>query len=85
MRDRYCRHLLSLAPLAPILLITLEHDPQEKDGPPFPVTAEEVRMRFEKTHTLALLESRDALEDHPSFKQRGVSALIENVFLLTPK
>jgi thiopurine S-methyltransferase len=85
MRDRYCRHLLSLAPSVPILLITLDHDPDEKEGPPFPVTPLEVHQRFDTTHTVEILESRDVLEKNPAFKSWGVRALTENVFLLTPK
>lgn len=84
MRDRYCRHLLHLAPSAPILLITLDHDPSEKEGPPFPVTPREVEQRFGATHTVEILESRDVLEANPAFKNRGVRALTEHVFLLTP-
>jgi thiopurine S-methyltransferase len=84
MRDRYCHHLLSLAPDAPILLITLDHDPDEKEGPPFPVTPSEVKQRFGASHTIEVLESRDVLEENPPFKNRGVSALTEHVFLLTP-
>ncbi|MEY4684870.1 MAG: hypothetical protein RLZ25_1329 [Pseudomonadota bacterium] len=85
LRDRYCQHLLSLAKGAPIFLITLAYDPEEKEGPPFPVTAQEVETRFSETHHIEILESREVLEENPSFKQRGVSALTEQVFLLTPK
>jgi len=84
MRDRYCNHLLSLAPHAPILLITLDHDPKEKEGPPFPVPPQEVDIRFGKSHTIEILESREVLDENPSFRDRGVSALSEHVFLLTP-
>lgn len=82
MREHYCRHLLTLAQGAPILLITLDHDPLEKEGPPFPVTPDEVKARFSATHNLQILESRDVLNENPSFKNRGVTALVEWVFLL---
>jgi len=85
MRDLYCRHLLNLAPKAPILLVTLDHAPHEKEGPPFPVTLDEVEQRFGSTHTIMVVESRDVLDENPAFKNRGVSALKEHVFLLTPK
>ncbi len=85
LRDRYCDHLRALAPHANMLLVTLTHDPREKEGPPFPVTPEEVETRFRETHTIEVLESRDALMDNPSFARQGVTALVEHVFLLRPK
>lgn len=85
MRDRYCAHLSNLAPEASLLLVTLDYDPREKAGPPFPVSPQEVERRFQTTHILQLLETRDALAENPSFRNQGVSALREHVFLLTPK
>lgn len=43
MRTRYARHLLTLTDKAPQLLITLEYDQQEMDGPPFSVGEPQVK------------------------------------------
>ena len=84
LRDRYCQHLVFLARGASILLVTLDYDPTEKEGPPFPVTPQEIETRFAESHSVRLLESRDVLDENLPFKQRGVSTLTEHVFLLTP-
>ena len=57
------------------LLVTLEYPPHEKQGPPFPVDEDEVRVRFGSEWEVALLERRDILAGEPSFQAEGVTAL----------
>jgi len=78
MRPAYVRHLRSLlAPGAAGLLITLEYDPSEMNGPPFSVTADEVRSLFEGAKTVVEIERVDGLILEPSFRQRGLTSLWE--------
>jgi thiopurine S-methyltransferase len=46
MRERYVLHLRALTGNAPQLLVTLEYDQQLVEGPPFSVSADEVRHRY---------------------------------------
>ena len=81
MRIRYMQQLRDcLAPSGIGLLVTLEYDQKQKDGPPFSVLMEEVSgfcgFRSE------LLERRDVLDESPKFKHRGVTSLHETVYRL---
>ena len=57
------------------LLVTLEYPQDQKAGPPFSVSADEVHTRFERDWRLDLLERRDILANQPGFVAEGVSAL----------
>lgn len=83
LRKNYVRHLMRILPPAvPILLITLEYPAHEMAGPPFPVTAGEVKMLYPAGTTIKLLHQHNVLEQNPKFRARGLSQLQENVFLL---
>ncbi len=58
MRQRYARHMRVLAGNAPQLLVTLEYDQQQVEGPPFSVPAAEVHGLF-SPRTPVLLSSRE--------------------------
>jgi thiopurine S-methyltransferase len=64
------------------LLITLEYPQHEKAGPPFSVTEAEVRERYGRDWTVALLERRDILAGQQSFIDAGVTALETCVYRL---
>jgi thiopurine S-methyltransferase len=57
------------------LLVTLEYPQDEKAGPPFSVSEDEVRARYARDWTLDLLERRDILAAQPGFTAEGVSNL----------
>ena len=68
IRARYARHLATLAPGAPMLLVTLEYDAGSTKGPPFSVPLEEVRRLYgEEVRTLG---ERDLMEE-PRWKAAG--------------
>jgi thiopurine S-methyltransferase len=76
LRDRYVREVYARLPAGCRgLLVTLEYPPHEKQGPPFPVSDEEVRTRFAQDWSLQLFERRDILATQPGFAAEGVSAL----------
>lgn len=82
MRARYARHLLTLTNKAPQLLITLEYDQQEMDGPPFSVAEQQVKTLYGADYAIASLSRKMILDHEPVFRQRGLTALYENAFLL---
>lgn len=82
MRERYARHLASILPRGTrILLLTYDYSQAEMQGPPFAVSVQEVEELYGKYAEIRLLAQEDALS--PRFKQRGVSKIEENIFLLT--
>jgi thiopurine S-methyltransferase len=86
MRERYIDHLRSLVPApATTLLIAFDYAQDQMPGPPFAVREDDLSRFFGETHTIEALSSQDALIDNPHFRDRGVTAMIETAFALTPK
>lgn len=86
MRRRYARHMVELLQgAAPILLVTMEYPEGEMEGPPHSVEAGEVEELYNGDYDVQLLETADALEEHTHLRDRGLTSLIERVYLLTPK
>lgn len=82
MRKRYVAHLQAILPAsAKGLLITLDYDQAQIDGPPFAVTDEEVQTLFVAWQPLELA-AHDVLDDSPKFQQAGASHLLERVYRL---
>ena len=84
MRLDYVRHLDAILP-DPIrlLLVTMEYPQTEMEGPPFSVHEDEVQSLFEGRFNTQLLFQLDILAENPRFQQKGLSALQENVYLLS--
>ena len=84
MRERYAQHLVNiLKPGTQILLITFDYPQSEMQGPPFAVSVKEVEALYSKYADIRLLAQEDVLMQNLRFKQRGVSRMEEQVFLLT--
>ncbi|RMH15301.1 MAG: thiopurine S-methyltransferase [Gammaproteobacteria bacterium] len=84
-RPRYVEHLLSILPAgSPILLVTMEYDQNEMNGPPFSVSQEEVAHLFADHYSVRLLEENDILEENPVFIERGLSHLTERCSWIKP-
>lgn len=84
LRNAYVRHLDAILPSTiNHLLITLDYPQAQMQGPPFSVGATEVWRLFATRSTIELLTSRDALPDSPHLKEKGLTQLRENAFLLT--
>jgi len=64
------------------LLITIEYPQNEMNGPPFSVPVYAVERLLSKQHRIERLESKDIIDASPRFKNKGVSAMFEHVFLL---
>lgn len=85
MRPGYVAQILTLARAAPQLLITFEYDPAEKDGPPFPVLADEVSRHYAASHSVVELSRKDVLQDSLNFREAGVTRFVEVAWRLSPK
>lgn len=84
MRERYVRHTAKLLPAgARGLLITLDYEPPIASGPPFSVSEAEVRMRHARDFTVASIERNEILSQEPRFRERGITAMHEQVHALT--
>jgi thiopurine S-methyltransferase len=84
MRERYAQHLSALLkPGIEVLLIALEYEQAQMSGPPFSVSEAEVQQLYNAHFHVELLHTVDALEDSPSFRQRGLTRLDEKVYRLT--
>lgn len=77
----YAAQLMALAPeAAPVLLITLEYDTSEMNGPPFSTPSAQVERLFGGRYALEVLESADALADFAGLRERGLTGLTETVW-----
>lgn len=84
LREQYARHLAGLTNNAPQLLITLSYNQSEMPGPPFSVDADNVRTLYGQRYQLQSLSSKAILDHEPGFRERGLTALTESCWLLTP-
>jgi thiopurine S-methyltransferase len=83
MQEPYAAKLAALTPSGvPVLLVTLDYDPSQMDGPPFPISPDRVHELFGRDFRVSLLESRDGLEASQNLKKRGLSALAESAWKL---
>ncbi|HEY6096149.1 MAG TPA: thiopurine S-methyltransferase [Gallionellaceae bacterium] len=84
MRARYVKHLASILPSGcQILLITFDYPQEQMSGPPFAVTPDEVTALYRDYADVRVLTQSDVLDENPRFKQRGMTRLVESVFLIT--
>ncbi len=67
------------------LLVTLNFDPSEMNGPPFSVTDEEVMDLYAESYKIDKLIEKDVIEIETGLKNRGLTALTEAVFKLVKK
>ncbi len=83
LRKRYVHHLLKLlAGHVRILLVTVDYSAHQMQGPPFAVDDAEVRALYGAHFDIRSLVSRNALDDSPRFRERGLTRLEERVYLL---
>ena len=83
LRARYVQRLRELTgPGTRTLLITLEYDQSQMNGPPFSVPEAAVLAAFGGTHDLSLRSREDILHEEPRFAARGVTALDSCVWTL---
>lgn len=85
MRPSYAEHFLKIVPTSnSVLLITVEYDQTVAKGPPFSVSEQEVSSYYANTYDIQLITTVDALDEFSGFRNKGITALDEHVFLLKP-
>jgi len=83
MRIRYATRLTALVPAAAsMLLVSLEYDQAQMNGPPFSVEEAEVHRLFAAHWSIERLHEEDVLASESKFRERGLSRLTEKIFLL---
>ena len=78
LRVRYTKHLKDITRKAPQLIICFEYDEKLHEGPPFSITAEEIRAHYAQDYSLRLLESEQIPDG-----LKGKYPSLESVWLLT--
>jgi thiopurine S-methyltransferase len=85
-RQRYVDWMLSIiGENSNILLITLDYDQSEMNGPPFAVSQAEVASYYEKTFQIDIVTKTDIVDESPRWRVKGLSSLIETVYQLSRK
>lgn len=83
MRERYVAHLTQVLPVGcQGLLVTLDYDQAQMEGPPFAVEDDEVQRLFAADWQLQCLASADVLGENWRFLKRGLERLHERVYRL---
>ncbi|WP_095155724.1 thiopurine S-methyltransferase [Pseudomonas sp. Irchel 3E13] len=83
MRERYAAHLNAILPTGcGAVLVTMDYDQSQLDGPPFAVTDDEVRRLFTPRWQILAEDEQDILGQSWKFLQAGVSRLLERVYVL---
>jgi thiopurine S-methyltransferase len=83
MRPDYAKHLTGLISRdTRSLLVTLDYPQEEMPGPPFAVTSDEVRRLFGSQYQIERLHTEDCLAREPRFREKGLSRLDEQVYLM---
>ncbi|MDQ3203958.1 MAG: thiopurine S-methyltransferase [Pseudomonadota bacterium] len=84
MRQQYAAHLNRIMPRESLgLMITLDYDQSQMDGPPFAVLDDEVQGLFAGFWTLKILEDQDVLSESSRFVDNGVTRLEERVYRIS--
>ena len=82
-RDRYSAHMRSIVPVdAGMLLITLEYEQAQMNGPPFAVLKPEVEQLYAAHYAIEVLEQNDVIDERPRWRDQGLTHLIESVYRL---
>ncbi len=83
MRQRYVAHLSRLLTSGSrILLVTTDFPQEQKSPPPFAVTDEEVHALYERNFEVTLLHTEDLDHTGDPLTRRGVTSLVERVYLM---
>jgi len=85
MRSQYTQKIMTLCPKANQCLITLDYQQALMSGPPFALSDEEVRHHYQAAYDINELKSADIIEYEPRFEKKGLPALFQRLYRLTPK
>src|SRR5690606_5247991 len=79
MRQRYAAHLSAILPAGcQQLLVTLDYEQTQMDGPPFAVSDAEVMTLYAAEWQVERLEAKEVLATNPRMRERGLQRLEEH-------
>jgi len=83
MRSAYVDKIGELVlPGTRILLVTMEYPQDQMQGPPFSVPEENVREMYGAEFSISVLKENDILAREPRFRERGLTSMVEKIYLL---
>ena len=83
MRPAYAEKIAGLLlPGTRILLVTMEYPGNQMQGPPFSVPEENVQNLYGKNFSISVLQENDILAREPRFRERGLTSMVEKIYLL---
>ncbi|MDH5300395.1 MAG: thiopurine S-methyltransferase [Gammaproteobacteria bacterium] len=83
LRQRYAAKMCELLVKGTqVLLVTMEYPQHEMQGPPFSVSQDEVERLYSRCFSIEPVASYDVLAANARFRDRGISAMHERVYLL---
>jgi thiopurine S-methyltransferase len=83
MRQAYADKIAELLQTGTrILLVTMEYPGNQMQGPPFSVPEENVRDLYDKNFSISVLQENDILAREPRFRERGLTSMVEKIYLL---
>ena len=86
MRKRYVQHVYTqFADQYRGLLLTLDYDQEQMDGPPFSVHDAEIQSLYDGHSDATIIDRRDILKKEPKFVERGLTQLDTVVYRLSRK
>jgi len=68
-----------------ILLVTLDYNQTEMNGPPFAVSTNEVMRHFDSAFQIDIICQTEIVDDSPRWRSKGLSSLVESVYQLGKK
>ena len=83
MRPAYAEKIAGLLlPGTRILLVTMEYPGNQMQGPPFSVPEGNVQNLYGKNFSISVLQENDILAREPRFRERGLTSMVEKIYLL---
>jgi thiopurine S-methyltransferase len=82
-RPRYVQHMRAILPNSTVtLLVSVTYPQEEMQGPPFSVDEREIRELYSHTFDVEKLASYDVLHENQRFRERGLTQMSEQVYLI---
>ncbi len=82
-RTSYAQLLSAILPTkCPVLLVAMDYPQQEMSGPPYCVASSEVQELFNSAFEVSQLHDLDLLKDTDRYRDKGLSRLSEQIWLL---
>lgn len=86
LQAKYAQHLADiLQPNTKVLIVSLDYDPVEMEGPPFSTPPDSVARNFETHFDIEQRSREHALEANSPLRKRGLTALNETCYVLQRK